>query len=116
MGTRQMVLDFIASKEIVPMDAETRGMDPHTKKLLSIQIGDKDNQYIVDCESMKDLLWLKEPLESKTLLGHNIKFDIKFLLHYNIIVTKVWDTFLAEKIINNGYVQIRNSLEAVVER
>lgn len=99
----------------LPLDCETRGFDPYTKKLLSIQIGDVSNQFIVDCESMS-IEWLKEPLESKILIGQNLKFDLKFLYHQGIYPRKIYDTFVVERIIYCGLDHMRASLDELTER
>ena len=36
----------------VPFDSETEGLDPFTKKILCIQLGNKTNQYIFDWSSL----------------------------------------------------------------
>lgn len=114
-GTREMVLNFINNNQEIPLDAETRGFDPYTKKLLSLQIGDFDNQYIIDCESM-DINWLKIPLESKILLGQNLKFDLKFLYHHGIYPKKIYDTFIVERVLNCGLDHVLANLDALTDR
>lgn len=114
-GTKEMVLEFMASLTEIPLDTETRGFDPYTKRLLCIQIGDIRNQYIIDCESM-DIQWLKDPLESKVLILQNGKFDIKFLYHQGIYPRKIYDTFVVERILNCGLDMVRAGLDELTER
>lgn len=114
-GTKQMLLSWMELQKEIPIDAETRGFDPYTKNLLSLQIGDAIDQYIVDCESMT-IEWLKTPLESKILIGQNIKFDLKFLYKKGIYPRKIYDTFVVEKVLNCGLDHIRASLDELTER
>ena len=47
------------SKEIINsmgkirgLDTETKGLNPHTKALLTVQIGTKENQVVIDCTTI----------------------------------------------------------------
>jgi DNA polymerase I-like protein with 3'-5' exonuclease and polymerase domains len=87
-------------------------MDPYTCKLLSLQLGDSNNQYVIDAQSINISVY-KELLESKELILHNAKFDLRFLYHNNIVPNKVFDTFLAERILTTGIDTARRGLDAV---
>jgi DNA polymerase-1 len=45
---------------------------------------------------------------------HNAKFDLGFLYYQKIVPTKVFDTFLAERVLTTGIDTARRSLDAVV--
>ena len=105
-------LEYLKTLDVIGFDTETMGMDPHTKSLLSMQLGDGEKQYVVDCTTV-DPQEYKEVLESKILIMHNAKFDLKFLYKQNIIPIKVFDTFLAERILTTGIDMARKSLDAV---
>ena len=64
----------------IGLDTETRGMDPYTKELLSLQLGCDEFQIVIDCTTIS-LNYYKELLESPEhlFLGWNLKFDLKFL-------------------------------------
>lgn len=91
-------------KNIRGLDTETMGLDPHTKPLLSVQIGTKDIQIVIDCLTI-DINLYKEILEDKDVLYilANAKFDIQFFFKHNIVLNKVWDVMLAEQILYLGY-------------
>lgn len=108
--TKEYVFDYFKDKEIVQYDSETEGFDEYTKQILCFQIGDYDNQFVIHGSLIKQF---KEFLESKTLLGQNIKFDLKFLYVNKIYPNKVWDTFLAESVIFCGELDRRKSLKAL---
>ena len=88
---------------IVGLDTETKGLDPYTKELLSVQLGCEEFQIVIDCTTV-DIHKYKAYLESDRLfLGWNLKFDLKFLYHKGIFPKKVYDGFLAEKLMYLGF-------------
>lgn len=88
---------------IVGLDTETTGLDPWTKELKSIQLGNYDFQVVIDTTTINPTLY-KEYLESNRLfVGWNLKFDLKFLFRQNIVLKNVWDGYLAEKLMWLGY-------------
>lgn len=96
-------LRLLDSLTIVGLDTETSGLDPHTNGLITIQLGCFDFQVVVDCKTI-DITLYKEFLESNRLfVGWNIKFDLKWLFKYKIVPKKVYDGFLAEKLMWLGY-------------
>ena len=96
-------LKLLEPLTIVGLDTETEGFDPYTKKLKLLQLGCYDFQVVIDCETVNIQLY-KEYLESDRLfLGWNIKFDLKFLFRQHIVPKRVYDGFLAEKLMWLGY-------------
>ena len=96
-------LSLLSQLQVVGLDTETRGIDPWTKELLSVQLGCYDFQVVIDCTTV-DITLYKDFLESGRLfIGWNLKFDIKFLLHKGIVLKNVYDGFLAEKLMWLGY-------------
>lgn len=96
-------LRLLNSLTIVGLDVETEGLDPWTKKLKSIQLGNYDFQVVIDTTTIDPTLY-KYYLESNRLfVGWNLKFDLKFLFKQGIVPRKVWDGYLAEKLMWLGY-------------
>ena len=96
-------LSLLDSLKIVGLDTETSGLDCHKDKLLSLQLGCFDFQVVIDCATV-DISLYKDYLESDRLfIGWNIKFDLKWLFTKGIIIRKVWDGFLMEKLLWTGY-------------
>ena len=96
-------LSLLNSLTIVGLDVETEGLDPWTKKLKSIQLGNYDFQVVIDTTTIDPTLY-KDYLESNRLfVGWNLKFDLKFLFKQGIVPRKVWDGYLAEKLMWLGY-------------
>ena len=92
-------LKLLESLSIVGLDTETSGLDPYTNNLLLLQLGCKDFQIVIDTTTI-DVTKYKDYLESdnRVFLGWNLKFDLKWLYKYNIYPKKVYDGFLAEKL------------------
>lgn len=115
-GTVKQCLDYFIDKSEIGVDTETNGFDVFTNNLLTLQLGDENNQFVIDVSSV-DLLLFKELLESKLLLLHNAKFDLRFLYHHGILpYNNIFDTYLAERTLSLGIDSHRKSLGACVER
>ena len=73
-------LSLLKDCEILQYDSETTGRDARICDILCIQFGnkEKDFQIVVDCTSI-DITIYKDILESKLLIGQNLKFDLQFL-------------------------------------
>lgn len=85
-------------------DTETNGRDAHVCHLLCAQFGNKEAgvQIVVDCCSI-DIRQYKEVLESKLLVGHNLKFDLQFLYNHGIVPMQVYDTMIVEQMLYMGF-------------
>ena len=112
-------LEIINTWDIVEFDTETSGRDPHCCKILCAQFGNRAAgiQIVVDTSTI-DIQLYKDILETKLLVGHNLKFDIQFLYNHSIIPTKVWDTMVIEQLLHLGFDNkfFHYSLQAVADR
>lgn len=96
-------LSLLEKLTIVGLDTETEGFDPYTDALLSLQLGNRDFQVVIDCSTV-DVRQYKEYLESdRRFLGWNLKFDLRFLFRHGIYLKNVYDGYLAEKLLWLGY-------------
>jgi len=105
--------------DIVGVDTETEGFDPYTKKILSLQLGNNTTQFVIDWKFMNEdrLNYLKEYFNSdKLFIFQNAKFDLRYLYHYNLIPTNIFDTYLAEVVLNKGIENQRKSLDALCKK
>ena len=112
------VVNYCKDLESIAIDTETSGVDYNKDKVIMLQIGDHLNQFVIDTRYVS-IIPLKSILESEIhlLLGHNIKFDYKFLLsNFGIRLRNVWDTMLAECVIKCGKVKPGYSLLDVTSR
>lgn len=111
-------LEILTPLKIVGLDTETTGLEIWQGKLLTLQLGNKENQIVID-RSTIDIKRYKEYLESDRLfIIHNAKFDLRWLYKEHIVVKNVYDTFLAEKILYLGFPPgiVSLSLQACCER
>ena len=96
-------LRILEPLKIVGLDTETTGLDPYTKELKLVQLGCKEFQVVIDTVTI-DILEYKKYLESDRLfLLWNAKFDLKWFFKYGIVISRVYDGFLAEKLLYLGY-------------
>lgn len=97
-------LQLMKDWKVVQYDSETDGRDAHVNHLLCAQFGNKkaDVQIVVDCSTI-DIKLYKEILESKLIIGHNLKFDLQFLYNYSIIPLNIYDTMITEQMLYMGY-------------
>ena len=96
-------LSLLKPLRIVGLDTETSGLNCHTDRLLSLQLGCFDFQVVIDCLTI-DILLYKAYLESDRLFVlWNARFDLKWLYKYGIVPKRVYDGFLAEKLMWLGF-------------
>ena len=117
--TVEQSLEMMKDWKAVQYDSETDGRDAHINKILCIQFGNDaaDAQIVVDTSSI-NILYYKEILENKTVIGQNLKFDLAFLYNYNIKPRKIYDTMIVEQLLHLGYPSgtISYSLKAIADR
>lgn len=96
-------IQYFKDKKYIGCDTETEGFSPYLKRLLLVQLGDEENQFVID--ETVDIRLFKDFFEdkSKVFIFHNAKFDLRFFLHKRIIIKNVYDTYLAEKLLYLGY-------------
>lgn len=96
-------LKLLKPLSIIGVDTETTGLDCHKDTLLSLQLGCRAYQIVIDCTTI-DVTKYRDILQSdRELIFWNAKFDLKWLFRYNIIPRRVYDGYLAEKLMYLGY-------------
>lgn len=111
-------LKVLEPLRVVGLDTETTGTEIWQGKLLTLQLGNKENQVVIDCMTI-DVKQYKDYLESDRLfIIHNAKFDLRWLYKEHIVVRNVYDTYLAEKILFLGFPPgiVSLSLQACCDR
>ena len=111
-------LRILEPLRVVGLDTETTGTEIWQGKLLTLQLGNKENQVVIDCMTT-DVKQYKDYLESDRLfIIHNAKFDLRWLYKEHIVVRNVYDTYLAEKILFLGFPPgiVSLSLQACCDR
>lgn len=94
-------IDYFKNHEEIELDSETEGFDPYTCKVLCWQLGDFNNQFVIDTKSysLKELEFL---IKNKLLLLQNAQFDLRFAYHKGIFPNKIYDTMLMEAVLTTG--------------
>jgi len=87
------------------VDIETTGLNFLSDTILSIQVSDGENEWVYLTKDSQDKIpELFSVLNSaRMLVGHNLKFDLKFLKArgYDISIP-IYDTMLCEQVLVNG--------------
>ncbi|MGB3207612.1 MAG: hypothetical protein WBB28_21725 [Crinalium sp.] len=101
----------LLKSDIQGIDTETTGLDPHTHKLVLIQIAIPNYPVVVinvSCFTKLELKPLNKLFTNKaTKVFHNAKFDLKFLTQAGINVSgPFFDTMLASKVLKAGLKKI----------
>lgn len=99
---------------------DNEGLDPYTTKVVMIQVGDLNRQFIIDArkiDSNEITRMFKAIIDRGILLvGHNLKFEFKHIYHnYNVRLKNMFDTMLAEMILTNGF-NVDLSLKGVIKK
>ena len=123
-STWDTMFDYINSNTnvVYGVDTETSGFSFVSKDLLMLQIGDDNNQFIIDCRNSindreKQLIKIFLESDNYVKIFHNAKFDYKFLKKkFNAATDNIYDTYLAEKVLNCGKTDYGYGLGKVVER
>ena len=138
-ATLQECFDYCFKKEILGIDIETTrlykqgtydeseykaGLDPYLSKICMLQIGDIENQYVIDTRVIDISLLIPIFKTNILFVGHYLKFEYIHLKHnYNIVLENIYDTMLSDQVIFNGLGKskdnpegLRFSLEALCDR
>jgi DNA polymerase-1 len=119
------VLEKLKDKPYVFLDTEVAVKDFENinyfkDKIRLIQLGTYDDIFVLDAYKIKkDKMekFLKEILENKGVIGHNLKFDLKFLAtNFGVYPKVVFDTYIASKILSKGDNSQKHSLSALTTR
>jgi DNA polymerase-1 len=83
-------------------DSNGFGLDPYRSKVVTFQAMTSAGKPLILHEP-KNLDSLKEKLENNIVVGHNIKFESKYLkLHFGVTLKNVYDTQIAENVLAGG--------------
>ncbi len=99
------LVEYFRNHTSIQLDLETQGLNPRKGNIITIQLGDRERQYVIEltdreiCPLVRSLLHRNDDV---CFIGHNLKFDAKWLLTYGIELNLVWDTMLAERVIHTG--------------
>ncbi len=133
--------EYCSTKAVIGLDIETKrrfpkgmyneqhykaGLDPYLSQVAMLQIGDEENQWVIDTRNV-DITELLPLFARKDIIFviHNALFESRHLKHnYRIILYTIYDTYLIEQTLTNGLQYskkdnpggIRYTLEALAGR
>lgn len=105
-ATMEQAMSVLLPLKLCQLDSETKGLDCHTKALLTVQLGNRDNQVVIDWTTLtlREKQIVKDYLESDRLfLGWNLMFDLTFLYVQGIYPKHIWDGMIVEQLLYLGY-------------
>lgn len=109
-----------AQYDVLYVDTETTGLDPHTLDLLLVSLRYGDTIVVFDFTKipLQQLWHLGTLLENEKILKviHNAVFDFKVFFKYGITTKNIYCSLIAEQLLVAGYVGISCSLGAMTER
>lgn len=99
-------VEFIERHPFIEVDTETNGLDPHLAKIALMQLGVGGQAFVFDVRPGRvDAQLFKHLLESNKSLKllQNAVFDYEMLkTNFNIEMSRMYDTMLAEQLIGLG--------------
>ena len=102
----QESLLWLENHDVYSIDTETTGLDPQTDKVLLLQIGNAQDQWVYDIYRLRhDLSPVLQYLQDETKIKilHNAQFDYKMLKgHFGISMNNLRCTMIAEQLLNRG--------------
>ncbi len=101
-------------------DLETTGLRHHADRVRLIQLATARGTFLIDVFTFPDPLAafdeLFEVLANAGIVGHNLVFDLPFLIRLGFTPGRVFDTMLASQVMHAGDITIRHGLKDVVAR
>lgn len=119
------VLQKLQNSNIIYLDTEVivknpEKVNPFDDQLRLIQVGDEKHLFVIDLFKVdKDLLkeTLSPLLTNKGIVGHNLKFDLKFIYtNFKLLPKFCFDTMIASQVISKGKDGYKHSLKALSNR
>jgi DNA polymerase I-like protein with 3'-5' exonuclease and polymerase domains len=109
-------LQMLPSKSYVGFDLETNGLDAYKNKPLLLALGNSKTQFVIDLayyqakkltEKVSDLdldiYAIMRELERHIVVGHNLKFDLKFIqVVYKTMPAEIYDTMIVHQKLYQG--------------
>lgn len=115
--TIEEAVRYCKVKNVLGVDTETEGLFNHKNKIVMFQIGDSENQFIIDART-EDITVFKDILEDSSIVKilANAKFDYKFLKLYGINMNNIYDTQLGEMVLTTGIKGSKVGLNSVAKK
>jgi len=115
----ERVVSSLQEKRVVALDTETTGLDPYLSKVILLQLASDKHVFIIDCRYVNPAPLGQTVLENSEILKviQHAKFDYKMLRNqYGFDIHPIFDTMLAEQLLNLGRKGISANLKALTKR
>ena len=117
------IISAIQDKDLteIGLDTETSGLSVFSDRLLLIQIATARDIFTINVGKSDDRMvnYILQLIKDRNLLviGHNLKFDLKFIYHkYGVMLENPFDTMLAEILSYVGVGSIYISLQTLAKK
>lgn len=112
-------LNWLKERSVLALDTETNGLNPFKNKVLLIQVGNEERQYVYDTYKInpriKELLTILNDGKKYKII-HNAQFDYKMIKgSFGIGLNNLICTYVIEKILTKGK-NISASLKSVTKK
>ena len=96
-------IDYFKNHKQIELDSETTGFSPHSDKTFCWQLGDFNNQFVIETASYS-LKELEKTFKNKTIILQNAQFDLRFAYKAGVFFrdSEIYDTMLVEAILTTG--------------
>lgn len=113
-------LEWCKKQDVIGVDTETEGLDHVTKRVIMLQLGNEEMQWVIDTRGL-DISILGCVFSSTDILKvyQNAKFDVPMLrASFGFINEHVYDTMVVEQVMYTGYMpgQHSYSLKSLVKQ
>ena len=99
--------------EEIQCDTETTGLFFQMHDIKCFQLGSGIDEFVIHPQYTQQF---KNLLETKLIIFHNAKFDLKFLYKHGIFPNRVYDTYIAESVLYCGDSFHRKALNIVAKK
>jgi len=105
----------------IGVDTETTGLDPLSDRLRLLQLATPQAVYVLDAFHLDPRALaplFDDAMTGPTLVGHNLKFDLRFLQRAGLAIpagARLFDTMLASQLLSAG-TRVPHNLAAVAQR
>jgi len=105
----------LSGAAVLGCDTETSGFNSRSGRLFSVQFSDGEFNVLVPVSEGVGLGPLADILAANDIVKifHNAKFDLEFLTDAGHVVTNVFDTMIAEKVLTHGAQQSASLAETL---